>query len=230
MKTVKVIPIFKTDDKHNFTNYRPISLLSSFSKLLEKIAAAQMIKFLNKYNLLYKHQYGFRKGHNTTHPLIHFLDKIYTALNKPLSEYSLSIFIDLKKAFDTCDFDIILSKLSNLGIRGVAKIWFQNYLHNRKQYTFINGVKSSLSNILTGVPQGSVLGPLLFLILINDLPNASNLLLTLLFADDTTLQLNSSDVQNLFNTANSELNKVAEWFSANKLTLNLSKTKYILFR
>jgi len=144
--------------------------------------------------------------------LIHFLDKIYTALNKPLSEYTLSIFIDLKKALDTCDFDILLGKLSNLGFRGVANTWFRNYLYGRKQYTFINGVRSSMMDILTGVPQGSVLGPLLFLILINDLPNASNLLLSLLFADDTTLQLSSSDIHYLFNTTNTELSKVAEWF------------------
>ena len=230
LKTAKVIPIFKSGDPHNFTNYRPISLLSTFSKLLEKIASSQMVKYMNKFNLLYKHQYGFRKGHNTTHPIMHFLDKIYDALNKPVPDYTLGIFIDLKKAFDTCDHNIILSKLSHFGFRGVANTWFKNYLQNRKQFTVINGVRSTLDDILTGVPQGSVLGPLLFLILINDLPNASSIILSILFADDTTLQLSSNSLEVLYSTANTELVKISDWFRANKLTLNVSKTKYILFR
>ena len=185
---------------------------------------------MNKFNLLYKHQYGFRKGHNTTHSVMHFLDKIYTSLNKPVPEYTLGIFIDLKKAFDTCDHNIILSKLSHFGFRGFANTWFKNYLQNRKQFTVINGVRSTLDDILTGVPQGSVLGPLLFLILINDLPNASSIILSILFADDTTLQLSSNSLEVLYSTANTELVKISDWFRANKLTLNVSKTKYILFR
>ena len=189
-----------------------------------------MIKYMNKFNLLYKHQYGFRKGHNTTHSVMHFLDKIYTSLNKPVPEYTLGIFIDLKKAFDTCDHIIILSKLSHFGFRGFANTWFKNYLQNRKQFTVINGVRSTLDDILTGVPQGSVLGPLLFLILINDLPNASSIILSILFADDTTLQLSSNSLEVLYSTANTELVKISDWFRANKLTLNVSKTKYILFR
>ena len=120
--------------------------------------------------------------------------------------------------------------MSHYGFRGTANLWLRNYLTGRKQYTTINSTNSSMKDVLTGVPQGSVLGPLLFILLINDLPNASKLLLSLLFADDTTLQITSNDINYLYITANEELQKVSEWFKANKLTLNLSKTKYILFR
>ena len=229
LKTAKIVPIFKTGESDKFTNYRPISLLSSFSKLLEKVAGNQIMKYLNKFKLLYEHQYGFRAKHNTTQPLIHFLDKIYQALNKPESEYTLGIFIDLTKAFDTCDIDILLKKLDHYGFRGLSNQWFENYLKGRKQFTSIKGVNSSLEDILCGVPQGSILGPILFLILINDLPNASKLF-TILFADDTTLQYSSENLKSLYDYANSELLKIADWFKANKLTLNASKTKYILFR
>ena len=232
LKTAQIIPIFKngSEDKHSFNNYRPISLLSNFGKLLEKIAASQMIKYLNKFNILYIHQYGFRKGHSTMHPVIHFLDKIYKSLNKNNPDYNLSIFIDLKKAFDTCDFNILLKKLSHYGFRGISNSWFENYLKNRFQYTYVNGVKSNLNTLYTGVPQGSVLGPLLFLILINDLANISQNLFSLLFADDTTFQISSNKLKDLFKLANLELEKASDWFKANKLTLNVSKTKYILFR
>jgi len=229
MKTAKVIPVFKSGDSDNFTNYRPISLLSSFSKLLEKIAANQMMKYLNKFKLLHEHQYGFRSGYNTTQPIIHFLDNIYKALNKNNPEYTLGIFIDLTKAFDTCDTNILLQKLSHYGFRGVSNTWFKNYLIGRKQFTSIEGENSSLLEITCGVPQGSILGPLLFLILINDLPNASKFF-TILFADDTTLQLSSDNLENLYSSANMEMKNLSDWFKANKLTLNTSKTKYILFR
>ena len=230
LKTAKVIPIYKDGDKHCFSNYRPISLLSNFALLLEKIAASQMILYLNKYNILYEHQYGFRRNHCTIHPVLHFLDKIYKGFNKDTPDYTLSVFIDLKKAFDTCDFSILLSKLSHYGFKGMSNKWFQSYLANRIQFTSINGINSNHATLLTGVPQGSVLGPLLFLILINDLFKASNLLSTLLFADDTTFQLSSIDLNILYTTVNLELEKAAEWFKANKLTLNVSKTKYMLFR
>ena len=197
---------------------------------MEKIVASQMIKYMSKHNILYKHQYGFRKGHNTAHPVVHFLNNIYENLNKIDPEYNLLVFIDLKKAFDTCDFDILLKKLAHYGFRGIPNKWFENYLRDRTQYTVINGVSSSESTLFTGVPQGSVLGPILFLILINDLANISDKLFTILFADDTTFQISSNNLRELYNMANQELIKASDWFKANKLTLNISKTKYILFR
>ena len=227
LKTALVKPIFKKGATNQFTNYRPISLLSSFSKLLEKIAANQIMKYLNKFKLLYEHQYGFRAGHSTIQPVIQFLDKVYNAMNN--DKFTLSVFIDLTKAFDTCDTDILLEKLKYYGFRGISNYWFRNYLTGRMQYTSVNNVNSSLNELKCGVPQGSVLGPILFLLLINDLPNATNMF-SILFADDTTLQLSSSNIVSLYEQANVELDKLADWFKANKLTLNISKTKYMIFK
>jgi len=228
-KCAKVIPIFKSGATCDFTNYRPISLLSSFSKLLEKLVSRQMFRFIDKYNIIYSHQYGFRPKHDTSHPLLQFLDKIYQGLKKDESEYTLGVFLDLKKAFDTVDFDILLEKLNHYGFRGITNEWFRNYLTNRTQYVSLGEFESSLKKIICGVPQGSVLGPILFLLYINDLPNCTTFF-TSLFADDTGFLKSSSNLQQLFSSANIELLKAACWFQANKLTLNVSKTKFILFR
>ena len=229
LKTAKLIPIYKCEERDLFTNYRPISLLPSLSKILEKIVAKQMIGFLYKKQILYEHQYGFRRSFNTTHPILQFLNKIYQDSNNAANPFTLGVFLDLKKAFDTVNFSILLKKLEHYGFRGDSNIWFQNYLTNREQYVEINGTKSTKRTILCGVPQGSVLGPLLFLIYINDLPSATDLF-TILFADDTTFQLSGNNPVDLFLKANIELQRAADWFSTNKLTLNVKKTKFILFR
>ena len=228
-KCAKVIPIFKSGTTCDFTNYRPISLLSSFSKLLGKLVARQMFKFINKYNIFYSHQYGFRPQHDTSQPLLQFLDKIYKGLNKNKAEYTLGIFLDLKKAFDTVDFNILLRKLDHYGFRGITNEWFRNYLNSRTQYVSLGEFESSLKEILCGVPQGSVLGPILFLLYINDLPNSTSFF-TSLFADDTCFLKSSNNLQFLFSSANTELSKAACWFQTDKLTLKVSKTKFILFR
>ena len=163
LKIAKIIPVFKDGDCHQYTNYRPISLLSSFAKLLEKIVARQLIGYLNAQNILYQHQYGFRSNHNTSHPVLHFYDKIYNSLNQKPSATTLSIFIDLKKAFDTVDHNILLKKMDHYGVRGTENSWFTNYLSDREQFVTINGADSGIVKTLCGVPQGSVLGPLLFL-------------------------------------------------------------------
>ena len=203
-------------------------MLSSFSKLLEKIVARQLIGFLNAHDLLYKHQYGFRAGHDTSQPVIHFTEKIYNALNQTPSSKTITIFIDLKKAFDTVDHQILLKKLEFYGVRNKEQTWFGNYLSEREQFVSFNGMNSEKVRIVCGVPQGSVLGPLLFLLFINDLPNATDFF-TLLFADDTTFQLSGPDLDFLFERANVELQKTSIWFKANKLTLNVKKTKFMLF-
>lgn len=228
-KCAKVTPIYKSDEQSDFTNYRPISVLSSFSKLIEKIAAIQIFKYLNKYNILYEHQYGFRPKHDTTQPLIQFLDKIYKALNKDIPEYTIGIFLDLKKAFDTVCHSKLLFKMSHYGFKGISQVWFQNYLRNRTQYVQIDEIYSDKLTITCGVPQGSVLGPLLFLLYINDLPRATKFF-TSLFADDTGFLLSATNILDLMNKANNELAKASVWFQANELTLNLSKTKYMIFR
>ena len=228
-KCAKVIPIFKSGDKASFNNYRPISILPTFSKLLEKIAARQMFKYLNKFNIFYKHQYGFRPRHDTNQPIIQLMNKIYEGLNKKKSEYSLGIYLDLKKAFVTVNTEILLKKLNHYGFRNTSNTWFRNYLTNRTQFVCINGV-CSLEKLLTcGVPQGSVLGPLLFLLYINDLPLATDFF-TNLFADDTSFLMSSPDLDSLILSANNELAKASLWFKTNRLTLNVSKTKYMVFR
>ena len=165
MKVSKIIPLYKTGsgEKNNFSNYRPISIISSFAKLTEKIVCFQLMSYLNNECLLYKHQYGFRGKHGTSHPLIHFTNKVSNALNN--GQFNLSIFIDLKKAFDTVNFDILLNKLSNYGVKNVENTWFKNYLTDRVQFVQLPGGTLSNERVSTcGVPQGSVAGPLLFLI------------------------------------------------------------------
>jgi len=228
-KIAKVIPIFKAGETNRFDNYRPISLLNAFSKLLEKLVACQMMRYLNKYKILYEHQYGFRSGRNTSQPLIQLLNKIFQGLNGQTSEYTLGVFIDLKKAFDTCDVRILIKKLEHYGFRGISNKWFYSYLNGRTQYVEINGVKSTLKDITHGVPQGSVLGPILFLLYINDLPKATSLFSSL-FADDTIFVNTNKDLKILESSTNKELQKAQLWFQANKLSLNVSKTKYMVFR
>ena len=228
-KCAKVIPVYKSGPPDQFDNYRPISLLPALSKVLEKIVSFQMIRFLETQNILYTHQYGFRKNRDTQQPLIQLLNKVYKGLNKSTSEYTLSVFLDLRKAFDTCNIDILIKKLNHYGFRGTSLKWFKNYLTGRKQYVELEGFKSNEQVITHGVPQGSVLGPILFLLYINDFPQATNLFSSL-FADDTLLTKSMSDVKNLYDYANNELIKVSDWFKSNKLSLNVSKTKFMIFR
>ena len=208
-------------------NYRPISLLSSFSKIIEKIVATRLTNFLDTNNLISNCQYGFRKNHSTLHPLVHFLNDVSSALDR--KEHTVAIFCDLRKAFDTVSHSILLSKLKKLGVRNVELQWFKNYLSNRKQLVYVNGMNSSLLDILIGVPQGSILGPLLFLIYINDLPNCSALL-ALLFADDTTLYLSDSNLNNLIAKVNCEFKKVVDYFRSLRLYLHIIIIIYFIYQ
>jgi exonuclease III len=229
MKIARIIPIFKSGDKNAFNNYRPISILPAFSKILEKVVATKLIKYLEHNNLFYQHQYGFRPKHSTTHPIIHLLHQIVEGNDKPSKDFTLSVFIDLSKAFDTISHKVLLHKLDKLGIRGVANSWFRSYLSNRYQYMELYGVVSSMEDTTCGVPQGSILGPILFLIYVNDI-SSSTVAKILSFADDTTISLSSPNISELYNRMNHELLKLNDWFQANKLCLNVKKTKYILFR
>ena len=225
-KIAKVIPIHKTGDKSVMDNYRPISLLSTFSKIMEKIVASRLTSFLEENNILSKWQFGFRSAHSTSHPMVHFLNKITEALNK--KKHTIAIFCDLKKAFDTCNHEILFSKLSKYGIMGIELDWFKSYLKNRKQFVSIKNKSSPLLDILLGVPQGSILGPLLFLLYINDLPLSSRFM-SLLFADDTTLLHTHDDLKILEEIVNTEFRKICDYFRANRMVLHPDKTKFILF-
>jgi len=228
LKRAKVTPIYKSKDKQLFDNYRPISLLPSVSKVLEKVVFKRLYLFLDKNAFFHKSQYGFRPNHSTSDAVTEFTNNIYNSLEK--NEISIGIFLDLSKAFDSIDLNILLNKLNHCGVRGKALDWFRSYLYNRKQYV---NYKGSISNniILThGVPQGSILGPLLFLIYVNDLPNALSYSKPVLFADDTNLFASSSSPKTLMNLVNKDLEVLNEWFKANKLTINIAKTFYIIFK
>ena len=228
LKMAKVIPLYKANDPMLFNNYRPISLLPLFSKILERIMYNRLIKFINKHKLLYKYQFGFRKDHSTYMALIILIDKITTALDK--GDFTITVLIDFRKAFDTVDHGILLHKLHHYGIRGIAYDWIKSYLSNRQQQVSYNGVNSSYKTINCGVPQGSILGPLLFILYINDLSAVSKILTSVLFADDTTLVDHDSNLTTLINRFNTELVNIVNWLNANKLSLNIDKTNFMIFR
>ena len=227
LKTSKTIPIFKTGDHTCCDNYRPISLLSSISKILEKVVANSLVNHLEINNLLYENQYGFLRGRSTIHNITKLTTKISQDLNE--KKFVVGVFLDLKKAFDTVSHDILLLKLQKLGITGTPLAWFSSYLSNRMQYTEINGSKSTELPIDISVLQGSILGPILFLCFINDL-HLATILLTFLFADDTAVVDSDTDLPALISRINTELQKIANWFRANKMSVNVGKTKFILFR
>ena len=237
MKIAKVIPIHKAGEKSEFNNFRPISLLPIFSKILERLVYTRIITFIESNKYFYQHQYGFRKGHCTIHPIVQFLNEIHTAKENRPPKVPMGIFIDLSKAFDTISHEILLYKLEHMGIRGLGKKLIKDYLTNREQFIEIDYTRSSLSHITCGVPQGSILGPLLFLIYMNDISNLHTNSMIMSFADDTTLILSGINIEDLYTKANHDLytkanhdiSELTKWLSANKLTLNAKKTKYTIF-
>ena len=227
MKLAKIIPVFKKGDTLSITNYRPISLLTVFSKVLEKIVFTRTTKFLEDYDILHESQFGFRKKQNTSHALLNLINKITKSIDD--QTHTIGLFLDFSKAFDTIDHTILLSKLTHYGIRGIAHDWYRSYLDERQQFTCIDSCNSKLRNINCGVPQGSILGPLLFIIYINDLHKSSDLLAPIMYADDTNLFFSHKNTDTLCNTVNTELQAVTKWIKANKLSLNLEKTNFMLF-
>ena len=227
MKLARVIPIYKKGEHSDISNYRPISLLPAFSKILERAMFNRVYKYLQCHNILFKHQYGFRKKHSTIHPVIHFLNDIASSLNDNNKEPTLALFCDLSKAFDIIDHNVLLYKLHHYGIRGTVHKWFVDYLSDRTQYVQIENIKSDKCNMSCGVPQGSILGPLLFLVFVNDIYLSCSAHI-LSFADDTTMYISHKNIDVLFESANIMSQQLFNWFCANRLYLNASKTRYML--
>ena len=238
LKIAKVIPLYKNKGSpNNFGDYRPISLLNVISKIYERAVYNQLYEYLTLHNLLFSSQYGFRTKHSTEDAAIELVDGITEQLDRDPYDQVLGVFLDLSKAFDTIDHNILFKKLEHYGITGAPLQWLRSYITDRKQFIQFDDISSELLGILVGVPQGSVLGPLIFIIYINDATNASSALKFVHFADDTSLVQNISFFvsENLSHSQterriNAELKKVYDWLCVNKLSLNVSKTRSMLFK
>ena len=227
LKIARVVPIFKSGDPSLLTNYRPISVLSFFSKVFERIVYDYLFDFICTNNILYDYQFGFRPGHSTQQAIITLIDKITKSLDN--GDIVISLFIDLKKAFDTVDHRILLRKLYAYGIRGTMLKWIESYLSGRTQYVVFDGQESEIHGIQCGVPQGSILGPLLFILYMNDICNVSDIFFAIMYADDTSLVVNGKDLNALIQLLNTALIDLCTWFKANRLSLNTTKTFYMIF-
>ena len=203
-------------------------MLPVFSKLLEKVVYNRILKYLDNHDIPFKDQYGFRKGHSTSFAMLHLFEKISSAIDR--REHTVSIFLDLSKAFDTVNFDILFDKLEHYDVCGIALNWIKDCFSRKSQFGQFNEHCSNCYSIKCGVSQGSILRPLLFLLYINDLSNVSNILDIILFADDTNIFFSYRDQNYLVETINSEMNMLTEWFKCNKLSLNAKESSVMIFQ
>lgn len=228
LKIAKVTPIYKSGTKTDPGNYRPISVLPVISKIFEKILHKRLLNYLNSFDFLTERQYGFRAKNNTTAATIDLIAKVRDNIDR--KNVALGVFIDLKKAFDTVSHKLLLEKLENIGIKGNALQIFKSYLTNRLQIVKIDNIESKALPITYGVPQGSILGPLLFLIYINNITELGLHGHLTLYADDTCLFYFGANIHDAILRAQKDLNVLHEWFKHNLLTINISKTSYIIFK
>ena len=228
LKKANIKPLHKKNARTEVSNYRPISLLSNINKIFETLLHSRLVEFFEKQSVIFKNQFGFRKGHSTSHAITALTEIVRSSLDK--TEFSAAVFLDFQKAFDTVDHNILLQKLSHYGVRGVALKVFESYLKNRSQCVVINDAQSNYHEVKHGVPQGSVLGPLMFIIYINDLHNSVCYSTSIHFADDTSLVFTEKSLKELNRKVNRDLALLVHWLRANKISLNASKTEIILFR
>ena len=226
-KVARVVPVFKAEDPTQFSNYRPVSVLPTLSQIFERVLKARLIQFLGEQGVIIAGQYGFRSGHSTAMAILDMVEKIRTAWAE--KNCALGVFVDLKKAFDTVDHSILLSKLEHYGVRGQTLRILESYLSGRSQYVCYGGYESERGSVDCGVPQGSVLGPLFFLLYVNDMAKVSEELELVLFADDTNIFAKSEEPGEMVRKVNKGMNELDMWFKCNMLTLNLKKTEYVYF-
>ena len=226
MKIAKILPLFKNAERNICDNYRPISLLPVLSKVLEKHVYQALVRHLGDNNILFAKQFGFRKHHSTTDAIMSLVGEALKAFDRGMMV--LSVFVDLKKAFDTVPHGLLISKLQLMGVTDVALTWFQEYLRNRQQFVSINGCTSPTRQVSIGVPQGSILSVLLFNLVINDMPNCVKFSTCVLYADDTTLFVVGRSLRFLRAKLQSDLDHLSDWLSINRLKLNVGKTKAML--
>lgn len=226
-KSSLIKPLFKSGEKTKINNYRPIALTSNLAKSLEKIVKKRLMIFLEQHNVLSPNQFGFRQGRGTQDALFTLSSEISHAIEN--GEKCITVFLDLAKAFDTVSHPILLKKLEALGIRGNANNWFETYLRGRKQKVVLGEHKSEELVTRYSVPQGTVLGPPLYLVYSNELCNLPLKGKTIAFADDTAIIFKGKTWEEVFTTAENELRKVTKWLNDNLLTLNIQKTKFVAF-
>ena len=227
LKIARVVPIHKGGSKTVVSNYRPISLLSAFSKIFEKLVHNRVYNFLQQNESLYDMQFGFRAGRSCEHALLVAQNDILSALNK--KQTALLLLIDYSKAFDMVSHDILLDKLKHYGIRGKAHDWFRSYLSNRTQYVSIDDKISTTKSIKYGLPQGSIIGPLLFILYINDLPNINEKVRFILYADDANIIITADTEAEIISIYESMCGDLVKWVNINGLFLNIKKTNYMIF-
>ena len=220
---VNVTPIHKAGDPSIFSNYRPISVLPVFSKILERLLHSRLIKYFNEKEILTDSQFGFRKGYSTEIALSYTIDRITSELDN--KNNVIGIFLDFKKTFDTVNHDILLRKLSHYGVRGNANQLLRSYLSQRTQSVILNQVTSDSDSIDCGVPQGSILGPLLFIVYLNDFHNALTHRFPLMYADDNIF-ISGKGIDAMSNQCNLELINISNYIKSNRLSLNIGKTCY----
>lgn len=228
LKVARVTVLHKGGPKDDLNNYRPISILSVFSKIIERVIFTRINQYLKNLKVIVPQQFGFQKKKSTELALLGVKEKLIENIEKKL--YTVGLFLDIRKAFDSVKHDILLNKIGLYGIRGVAQKLIKSYLTDRKQFVLLGATSSAFRSITVGVPQGSILGPLLFLLYINDIPNIPHTQEVVLYADDTNVFFSGSNLMKLQIDANRWLGELSDWLYANELQLNINKTKYVMFR